>query len=444
MTRQCIRTMFEDKIEAMKELLFVLLTKFMAMSNEELQLWENDPQELMQDQLADDYQYSVKPSAEFLWLAVIRNFPEALAKAALGMLNDLLVGGAEGESPLQQAIRKSTCYNAVTLCYSEFSSIIDFNQFFATKLLPDVQDQHGASKLIRRQVCVMLCEDWSRDLNEATYKIVYEMLVSFLKLNDYVIAVWAAIALRNVTCSNSFSQVTFAPFMAVTIDAMIALAHKLQQDTLTTAVVDSIGLICRTMTGAVTEQMRSSIASGLLKLWELNPTCAHLRNSVLGAMAILIDAAGLGSTDNSVLERDCTELVLRSTDIHGTDKNFVYTTEGIRVWLALLERAEDRSSSWLLNRYPSSLAERFDQLLSVPLTPHIDPVLLLSIVQHHAVALGAPFSERFRTKVFALIEQMLTSDHDQAQVWKVCPALSPLPRSSGLTIHRLLPVMPSM
>jgi len=426
MTRQCIRTMFEDKLEAMKELLYVLLTKFMAISNEELQLWESDPQELMQDQLADDYQYSVKPSAEFLWLAMIRNYPDVLSQAALGMLNELLVGGSAGETELQQAIRKSTCYNAVTLCYNEFSSLFDFNQFFTQKLLPDLQEASPAYKLVRRQVCVMLCEDWSRDLNEGTYKVVYEMLVSFLKLDDYVIAVWAAIALRNVTRSNSFSQSTFAPFMEATIDAMIVLAHKLQQDTLTTAVVDSIGLMCRTMTGAVTAQMRNSISGGLLKLWEHNPTCPLLRNAVLGAMATLIDAAGTGSAgESSTLENDCTQLVLLSTDITGTDKNFVYTTEGLRVWLALLERAEDRSTSWLLHRYPSSLAERFDQLLSVPVTTHIDPTLLLSIVQHHTVALGRDFAERFRPKVDALLVQMLTSDTDHAAAWKsaACHAL---------------------
>ena len=421
----------------MRELLFILLTRFLPLNQEELELCESDPQEFVQQQLLESYQYDIKAAAKFLWLAMNRNF-KALPPMALEIISSFLQAPSDPNNMQEFILRKEACYHGLSLCYNEFSSLIPFPSFFESMILPDSKRKEKEYQLIKQQICNMLCEGWAADLAQQLPECL-RMLVQFLQEDNYIVSVWGSIAFRNV-CNGytlrNLDRELFHNFASEAVRAMLPLSHKLQNDSITTVVIENMGRLCVLLSDQLSQGIGAQVIQGLFTLWQHGANSSILRNAVLRCVATVISAGGSRTQtkdEHDQVERDLAKLILLSTDVRGTDTNMTYTTEGVRVWLAMAERNETKENCWILHRYPSELKERLGELLCLSdMLPHIDPQLFIPLLEHHTVLLFPSFFTSHVSQVTSFLGHILVSPKKTS--WKVS-AFAVLFQTRTLTLH---------
>ena len=412
-----------EGIDNMKQLLFVILTRFLPLNQQELELCESDPQEYIQEQLLESYQYDIKASAKFLWLSMIRNCKQ-LPTIALEMISQFLQAPCDPNDMREFLLRREACYHALSLCYNEFSPLISFSSFFSSMILPDANRKEREYRLIKRQIANLFVEDWSRDLGDQL-PTALQMLVSFQKEDDYIVSIWASIAFRNI-CNGYILQnldpQQFQGFATEALNAMITLTLKLKVDSVAEIVVENIGRMCLVMGGKLLANgVGLKVIEGLLGLWQ-QAGSSMLKNTIIRCMSSAVHSGVTNIPDNPQtelqVEEHITKLILVSTNIN-SDRNMIHTAEGISLWKNMIERNENgKDKCWLINRYPSSLKERLKQLLNIPNEiPHLNPPSFISLLQHHTILIPAFFTS-CKSEITLIIGNILSSPKKIS--WKVC------------------------
>ena len=407
---------------SMEEFIVLIITRFFPVSNEEIKMWEQEPQELIQEQLYDTPECAIKPAVEFLWISLIRNFPAHLVPMSLKVLNHFIINTPK-DNIMGYFFALESCFHALSLCRNEFHSHIDINEYLKNALLPALQSSEPISRLLKRQFCQMLSDGWQDDIHLSLIQNVLQLLVQMLEENDYVIAVWSSIALKSVSSVDKYSKEIIQLISPKLIENLLLLANKLKHDSLTVIIITTLTRLCEKMEKKLLADVISQqIINGLIKLWEINEDSHLLRNTILRGVASIIDYSSETIIENSnhqlqylQFENSCVLLVDLSTNGTGKNRDLIYANEGLRIWLALIERGD---IDWVKSRYPQNLASRFAGLLSLPLSQHVDPVSMLSIIQHLFLILRSDFEKNYSKELLSYLSQIF--NHPEAKSdWKV-------------------------
>ncbi|KAL8203829.1 UNVERIFIED_CONTAM: Importin-11 [Gekko kuhli] len=162
-----------------------LVTHYFLLTEEELTMWEEDPEGFTVEETGgDSWKYSLRPCTEVLFIDIFHEYNQTLTPVLLDMVHSLQ--GPTNVDDAQTLLIKDAVYNAVGLAAYELFDSVDFDQWFKSQLLAELQVTHNRYKPIRRRVIWLIGQWISVKFNSDLRPMLYEAICNLLQDQDLV------------------------------------------------------------------------------------------------------------------------------------------------------------------------------------------------------------------------------------------------------------------
>ncbi|KAI7797680.1 putative importin-11, partial [Triplophysa rosa] len=432
-----------------------LVSKYFLLTEEELTMWEEDPESFAVEETGgDSWKYSLRPCTEVLFLDVFHNYSQTLTPVLLEMVQNLQ-GPSNVEEPVQM-LMKDAVYNAVGLAAYELFDNVDFDQWFKNQLLGELQVSHNRYKLIRRRVIWLIGQWISVKFKPDLRPLLYEVILSLMQDPDLVVRIETATTLKldilsdclndaespeitpAVITLNSTSPVDdfefrteqFLPYLESIFSLLFQLLQQVNEcDTkmqvlhVISCVIERVSIQIRPYVGCLVQY--------LPLLWKQSEEHNMLRCAILTTLIHLVQ--GLGAESKN-LYPFLLPVIQLSTDV--SQPPHVYLLEdGLELWLVTLENSSAITPELLrIFQNMSALLELSSENVRTCFQI-INAYIYLSatdFLQNYAEALCRSFCELLKD----------ISTEGQVQVLKVVE--SAIKVSPILGSHMFQPLLPSV
>ncbi|CAG8528258.1 11592_t:CDS:10 [Ambispora leptoticha] len=137
----------------------ILISRFLILTKEDLNMWEEDPEGWVNSSEADHWEYQLRPCAEKVFMELLVQNRELLSPLIIKLLEN--VASFSDENNL---LLKDTVYSAVGLGSHELYDVLDFDSFLVNHLVNEVRNRNPSFKIIRRRIG-WLIDEWDFDAN---------------------------------------------------------------------------------------------------------------------------------------------------------------------------------------------------------------------------------------------------------------------------------------
>ena len=140
--------------ETISEICSRLVTSYLPLSGEDLQLWDEDPEGYAFEEGGDSWRYSWRPCCETVFLTLFHEYRESLAGLLVGLVRD-------NHAPVDPAnltaiLQKDAIYNAVGLAAFDLYDEINFDSWLTSSLALELAVRDSNYRIVRRRVCWLL------------------------------------------------------------------------------------------------------------------------------------------------------------------------------------------------------------------------------------------------------------------------------------------------
>ncbi|PRP86387.1 importin-11 [Planoprotostelium fungivorum] len=208
-----------------------LINKFMVLSEEEMEEWEDDPEGFANVDIKMDYGSNPKSASDVAYSTLLRKFPEIVWQVLNNMLETLKTQG-------DNLLLKEVTYWCISMSYHEIKDKIDFRSLFTERLRQDILNPDVRYKTVRRRIC-QIVENWSTSvtqLDSTTRTEVFESMLCLLSPqfmsnqvtidNDYVVRFLVFGIIRLVEASTE--AYTSSQLLEVISDIALVFGDKMK------------------------------------------------------------------------------------------------------------------------------------------------------------------------------------------------------------------------
>ncbi|XP_078074450.1 importin-11 isoform X1 [Mustelus asterias] len=310
-----------------------LVSHYFLLTPEELSMWEDDPEGFAVEEAAgDSYKYSLRPCTEVLFLDIFHEYSQTLTPVLLEMVQNL--HGPTNVDNTVGLVVKDAVYNAIGLAAYELFDSVDFDQWFNSQLLAELQVTHIRYKLIRRRVIWLIGQWISVKFKSELRPMLYEAILNLMQDQDRVVRIETATTLKLAVDDFEFRTEQFIPYLE---NIFSLLFHLLQEVTecdtkmhvlhVISCVIERVGMQIRPYVGCLVQY--------LPLLWKQSEDHNMLRCAILTTLIHLVQ--GLGA-DSKNLYPFLLPVIQLSTDV--SQPPHVYLLEdGLELWLVTLENS---------------------------------------------------------------------------------------------------------
>ncbi|KAG8456571.1 hypothetical protein GDO86_002378 [Hymenochirus boettgeri] len=314
-----------------------LVTHYFLLSDEELTLWEEDPEGFaIEESGGDSWKYSLRPCSEVLFIDIFREYSQDLTPVLLSMVD--IIKGPTCVDDLNALRIKETVYNAVGLAAYELFECIDFDEWFKSQLLGELQVGHDRYKLLRRRVIWLIGQWVSIQFKPDLRPLLYEAILSLLQDPDLVMLHCLFFSFAFVLNlflpidDLEFRTEQFLPYLESTFNLLFQLLQqvtgcdtKMQILAVVSCVIEAVNMQIRPFVGCLVQY--------LPVLWKQSEEHNMLRCAILSTLVHIVKGLG-GNSEN--LYPFLLPVIQLSTDV--SQPPHVYLLEdGLELWLVTLE-----------------------------------------------------------------------------------------------------------
>uniref|UniRef100_A0A8C7DZG5 Importin 11 n=1 Tax=Naja naja TaxID=35670 RepID=A0A8C7DZG5_NAJNA len=322
-----------------------LVTQYFLLTEEELTMWEEDPEGFSKK----SYSFKV------LFIDIFHEYNQTLTPVLLEMVHSLQ--GPTNMDDTHALLIKDAVYNAIGLAAYELFDSVDFDQWFKTQLLAELQVTHNRYKPIRRRV-IWLIGQWisvkfKPDLRPMLYEAICNLLqdedlVVFLPVDDF-----------------EFRTDQFLPYL----ESMFTLLFKLLQEVRECDTKMHVLHVLSCVIERVNMQIRPYVAclvQYLPLLWKQSEEHNMLRCAILTTLIHLIQ--GLGAESKN-LYTFLLPIIQLSTDVsqpphvYLLEDGLELCSENLQTCFKIINAYLFLSSSEFLQIYSSDLCRSFCEIL---------------------------------------------------------------------------------
>uniref|UniRef100_A0A8D0KZC3 Importin-11 n=1 Tax=Strix occidentalis caurina TaxID=311401 RepID=A0A8D0KZC3_STROC len=311
-----------------------LVTRYFLLTEEELTMWEEDPEGFTVEETGgDSWKYSLRPCTEVLFIDIFHEYNQTLTPVLLEMVHSLQ--GSANMEDTSTILIKDAVYNAVGLAAYELFDSVDFDQWFKNQLLGELQVSHNRYKLIRRRVIWLIGQWISVKFKSDLRPMLYEAIRNLLQDQDLVVSI-SNIFFNGCLPVDDFEFRTdqFLPYL----ESMFTLLFQLLQEVtecdtkmhvlhILSCVIERVNMQIRPYVGCLVQY--------LPLLWKHSEEHSMLRCAILTTLIHLVQ--GLGA-DSKNLYPFLLPVIQLSTDV--SQPPHVYLLEdGLELWLVTLENS---------------------------------------------------------------------------------------------------------
>ncbi|XP_066514944.1 importin-11 [Hoplias malabaricus] len=312
-----------------------LVSKYFLLTEEELLMWEEDPEGFAVEETGgDSWKYSLRPCTEVVFLDIFHSYSQTLTPVLLEMVHSLQ--GPSDVNDTVQLLIKDAVYNSVGLAAYELFDSVDFDQWFNNQLLGELQISHNRYKLIRRRVIWLVGQWISVKFKPELRPLLYEVILTLLQDPDLVVRIETATTLKLAVDDFEFRTEQFLPYL----ESMFTLLFQLLQQVNECDSKMQILHVLSCVIERVSSQIRpfvGCLVAYLPLLWKQSEDHNMLRCAIITTLIHLVQ--GLGAECRN-LYPFLLPVIQLSTDV--SQPPHVYLLEdGLELWLVTLENSPD-------------------------------------------------------------------------------------------------------
>lgn len=275
---EVIRFFNAERTEALVD---TFLRNILVLSPTELQTWVDDPETLMQDEEAAEWndESTRHECEELLKTLLIRDKPRVAG---------ILVSAIEQLSgqPEQQPLILDACYRAIGKCVYDLEEHIPFEALFRERLVgilvaPPTQNMHVR---ILKARAAWLVGQFVGQLSRSARIVAYAHLVPLLSLtsHDQVVALTSAKALQHLLEDMAFIGTDFVPFLAPCLSNTFAMSQQCESMQTKRDMLDlASGIFQRCPVDSLLPLL-ANVAALLPNLWEQAGRAAAAESASVG------------------------------------------------------------------------------------------------------------------------------------------------------------------
>ncbi|XP_062597784.1 importin-11-like [Saccostrea cucullata] len=304
-----------------------LISQYFLLTSEDLSHWDADPEGFCLEEGGDSYKYSLRPSSEVLYLTLFKEFRTSLVPVVLELVQ-AIQAPCDPEDMIG-ILSKDAVYNAVGLSAFDLFDDVDFDKWFSSELLQELNIKHQNYRIIHRRI-IWLCAHWvGVKMSFSLRPTLYQAIISLLNQSeDLVVRIESAMTLKTAVDDFEFSVEQFLPYLDSMFSLLFDLLKEVQECDTKMQILHVISFLIE-RTGGQIKPYASSLLQYLQILWQEAQEHNMLKCAILTTLVHLVK--GFGSTCTTMYEF-LLPVIQISTDV--TQDQHVYLAEdGLDLWL---------------------------------------------------------------------------------------------------------------
>nr|XP_022334186.1 importin-11-like [Crassostrea virginica] len=317
----------------LREICHRLVSQYFLLTSDDLSNWDVDPEGFCLEEGGDSYKYSLRPSSEVLYLTLFKEFRATLTPVVIEMVQ--AVQAPCDPENMVAILSKDAVYNAVGLSAFDLFDDVDFDKWFSSQLLQELNIKHQNYRIIHRRI-IWLCAHWVGVKMSASLRpTLYQAIISLLnKSEDLVVRIEAAMTLKTAVDDFEFNVEQFLPFLDSMFSQLFELLKEVQECDTKMQVLHVISFLIE-RTGGQIKPCAGSLIQYLQTLWHEAQEHNMLKCAILTTLVHLVQ--GFGPNCTSMYEF-LLPVIQMSTDV--TQDQHVYLAEdGLELWLETLRNS---------------------------------------------------------------------------------------------------------
>ncbi|KAK3740103.1 hypothetical protein QZH41_012340 [Actinostola sp. cb2023] len=353
----------------LSEIIHRLVMHFFLLKEEELDNWESDPEDYVNEEVGESWRYQLRPSTEVLYLTLFAEYRSTVTPTVVNMIHS--VQASPDSEDMTVLLQKDAVYTAAGLASYDLFGEVDFDKWFSERLVREMHTTSPRLKLLRRRVPWLISQWVNVKLSASVRPLLYESLIFLMRDHEDLVYMSASFT----SLFNLLRQVTEC-------DTKMHVLHVLSM------LIERIGAKVRPHIGLLTMY--------LPHLWQESEQHNMLRCAILATLTHLVQGMGADSVN---LYSFLLPIVQLSTDI--TQPPHVYLLEdGLELWKKTIENATKMTPELLhlFNNMPSLLDFGSENLR-----------ICFGIIDRYVLLDGKEFLESFGPAVVHCCENLLGS-----------------------------------
>nr|XP_023029960.1 importin-11 [Leptinotarsa decemlineata] len=276
--------------ETVSDMCRKLVGHYFILTQDELDLWDAEPEEFSNDESGDSWKYSLRPSIDTVFVTIFHEYRDYLIPVLLQMVADTNILVSPEDMPA--ILKKDAVYNAVGLCAFDLYDEIDFDGWFMNTLLQELKIKHNNYRVIRRRA-LSLIGRWtgiklSSELRPALYDCINNLLSSD---EDMAVRLTAASTLRFAIDDFEFNSEQFKDYMFDAFNLLFTLLKESKECDTKMQVLNVMTLLLERM-GSTTHLQLDSLVQYLPHLWQESEEHNMLRCAIVSTLVQLVKSLG--------------------------------------------------------------------------------------------------------------------------------------------------------
>ncbi|XP_038076376.1 importin-11-like [Patiria miniata] len=317
----------------LREMCHRLLSQYFLLTQEDLEMWENDPEGFTIDEGGESWKFTLRPCTEVLFLAMFHAYRDVFTSVLLQMVQS--VQGIVEPTNMEMMLQKEAVYNAMGLAAFELFDEVDFDQWFTNHLLGELGDKNPRYKIIRRRVIWLIGQWLGVKLAPSLHPTVYQAVLPLLAEDeDLVVRITAAQTLKIAVDDFEFKKDNFLPYLESSFALLFQLLKQVSECDTKMHILHVLSFIIERVEAQI-RPYASSLAQYLPLLWEESSEHNMLRCAILSTLVHLVQGLGTLSVQ---LYPFLLPIIQFSTDV--SQPPHVYLLDdGIDLWYETIQNA---------------------------------------------------------------------------------------------------------
>ena len=292
--RKIIKEFFSEDV--LIALVRHVILEFLMISKDDLEQWESDPEEYMNEEKSEVWNYDLRPCSEVLMLSLVHHFSKTLVPVLVNMVSEVQNNFLPkiAENP-QIILTVDAVFNAIGLSSYELFDSIDFSSWFTSTLLPLLTNP-ATDKILKRRIC-WLCGQWvTVKFSTELRPVLYEAMIKVMESEDLVLRLEAAMCIKLAIDDYNFEPPHFENYQESSITALFKLLRDCDECDTKMRVLYIYTLILKRLRGKTIGNLGQQLTEYLPQLWEHAAEHYMLRGAIVCSLLELVLALASSST----------------------------------------------------------------------------------------------------------------------------------------------------
>ncbi|CCH43842.1 Importin beta-like protein [Wickerhamomyces ciferrii] len=360
----------EDMI---KKLTDVLINYYIKINIMEFKFaWNDDPEEWINEQLNENYEFNLRKCSENFFQDLINHFKDLLIPYVLNKVENEI--NSLDESSMDNILIKDSILTIFQLSSNSISDVVDINNLLTQIFFPEaLKDDSKERNILKRRVGILINE-WLglgviNDENMIkTYEFLFKLLDPSTPNNDTVVKLTGIQVLKTILTDWDFKKELIKPYLQNFTNVLVSSVAQVEYTETKLFILDTISDLVYRTSSLISLEDLGQLLEIVPKFWDLSNDNNQiiLKNSLLRILKNLIIALNTNSPKTW-------NIALPLIKVCCSPQSEFYTLlseDGYELWLSILQHFpqdyQDSTNASLINEllelYPNALLNQTEIL----------------------------------------------------------------------------------